>query len=670
MPLLNKNSDAPLLNKTRKLFIAGLMLSSFLGYPSGLKAQWNSNPQVNRILVSNTRNPYNINSVSDGASGGFIFWEDKTDSTHTNIFFQHFSEDGAPGFRTDGKPVSRNEASRSQPVAGTSLANSAVVFFKDFTGSRPGEIFAQRVSSKGDLLWGSGGIKVTDLKTGILDLSVASDEKANTFVAYIFRDFSTPADYNVYVQKLNPSGRTSFKDNGLLVFKSSAIKSRPRIAADSRGGAYIFWIESSEGKTRLYAQHIDASGKISWNGRPLLVSAPGDNVINYVIEPVGSSAIYSAWEVNKSGRDILHQLVSIDGKLQWNRNGERITNRYGDQTGPQPLYTDSYIMLTWVNESLGDKDIYMQKYNLKGQPQWNKDGLPVIRMKGSQMSQRVIRDGSQGAIVAWLDKRSKTQRGNILAQRINKDGRILWDSTGVALASNANSEKSYLNLLPNTGKSAVAVFKENRNGLNGIFGQRILSSGRYAFEVSGFNAMVDNNLVRASWQTNNEKGSKGYYVERSIASDTSWQRVKFVQAKNQKGINTYEFSEELPSSSEIYYRLVLVDNDNDIQKSGAIKVNYFSFNTGSYALAQNFPNPFSDSTLIKYYLPEDNNVTIEIYSDKIETITVPVNGFQTKGEHSLSFYSQGDYGKLPGGVYFYRMKAGEFVDVKKMIIVR
>lgn len=667
----NKVSDDTLFKKTRRLTAAlGVILPSLLLSHGSLQAQWNSNPQVNRILVSNTKNPYNITTAFDEAGGGFVFWEDRTDSAHTNIFFQHFNEDGEVSFRTDGKPVSLNTTSRSLPVAAGSVSGSAVVFFKDFSDGKLGEIYAQKVSSKGDLLWGPSGIRITNQETGTLELSASGDNEANTYIAYIFRDYSTPAEYNICVQKLNYSGKTLFRQNGLVVSKSPAIKSRPRIVPDNRGGAYIFWIESNESKARLYTQHISSSGKTTWMGRPVLVSTSNESVINYTAEPMGQSAVYTAWEIKKSGRDILHQMISLDGKILWNKNGERITGRTGDQTNPQPFCTDSSLTLSWVNESLGDKDIYIQKYNLKGQPQWAKDGVPVIRMKGSQMSQRIIGDHAQGTIVAWLDKRSKTQRGNILAQRFNKDGKRLWDSLGVALASNNNSEKSYLNLLPTKGKAMVAVFKENRNGQNGILAQRIMNNGKYASDILGFSAAVSNNLVRASWQTNNEQLNKGFYIERSIGSDTSWKRVKFIQAKNQKGLTTYEFSETLPSGSEVYYRLVQVDNDGDEQKSDVVKLNYFTFDPQSYALAQNFPNPFSDSTVIRYYLPEDSNVLIEIYSDKIETVTVPVNEFQSKGEHTLSFSTEGSYGKLPGGVYFYRMKAGEFVDVKKMIIVR
>jgi hypothetical protein len=669
--LIDKHTEAAFSGRTRKLLAAGMILSSLLFMPDGkIHAQWNNNPQINRILVSNTKNPYNITSSPDGQGGGFVFWEDKTDSTHTNVFFQHYNEDGTVSFRTDGKPVSMNSSSRSLPVSGISLPGSAVVFFKDFSDGKAGELYAQRVSTKGDILWGSKGVRVSIQDAGILELSATGDNDANSFVTYIYRNYGTPADYAVYVQKLNSSGKTSFRGNGTIISNSPSIKSRPAIAADGKGGAYVFWIESNEGKARLYAQHINSLGKPSWGGRPLLVSTSGENVINYVIGSMGRTGVYAAWEIKRSGRDILQQMISIDGKIMWNKNGEKITNRYGDQTSPQPYCTDSTVTLTWVNESLGDKDIYVQKYNLKGQPQWMKDGNPVIKMKGSQMSQRIISDHTSGTIVAWLDKRSKTQRGNILSQRISSDGKRLWDSSGVALASNANSEKSYLNLIPAKGKSITAVFKENRNGQNGIFGQRILSSGKYSHEITGFNAILDGSLVRASWQTNNEQFNKGFYVERSKDSDTSWERIKFIPAKNQKGMNTYDFSETVPSGSEVYYRLVQVDNDGDEMKSAPVKLNYFSFNANSYALAQNFPNPFSDSTVIKYYLPEDNNVIIEIYSDKIATVTVPVNGFQSKGEHSLTFNAEGSYGKLPGGVYFYRMKAGEFVDVKKMIIIR
>lgn len=673
MLLLNKILDHNIINydgNSGLAFQAGLIFLFVLTLCSYSGAQWNNNPQINKALVSNLRNPYNISAAGDLKGGGFIFWEDKIDSLHTNIFFQHFDEDGNQEFRSDGKEISKNSSSKSFPISCTSLSGSAAVVYKDFINDKMGELYAQRVSGKGELQWGEGGIRLTDHQGESLDPSVTSDSYGNIFLVYIYRDYSTPANYLVYLQKLTPSGKTLFRENGILIQKSLSIKSKPQIAADDRGGAYVFWIESNEGKARIYSQHIDSDGKNTWGLRPELVSSPTENVLHYSVQSLSKTAVYVNWEVKRTGKNILHQLISLEGRSLWTRNGERVTTQYGDQTNPQSFCTDSTIIVTWVNETLGDKDIYIQKFNLKGKPAWNKDGVPVIKVRGTQMSQRVITDRSSGAIVAWLDKRTKTQKVNILAQRINGDGKRMWDSTGVELASNQNSEKSYLMLLPNKSSGAVAVFKEIRNNEKNIFGQRILGNGKYIFEINGFKAIVDNNIVRASWQTINESGNKGFSVERSIDSDTAWRSIRFVPGKNQKGINAYEFSENLPSTATVYYRLVQIDEDNNSQKSSKIKLDYFDFNSTSFTLAQNFPNPFSDSTVIKYYLPERCKVTLEIYNDKIETITVPVDDFQEKGEYSVPFYAHGSYGKLPGGVYFYRLKAGEFVEVKKMIIAR
>ncbi|MGE5683455.1 MAG: hypothetical protein ACM34K_21555, partial [Bacillota bacterium] len=331
---------------------------------------------------------------------------------------------------------------------------------------------------------------------------------------------------------------------------------------------------------------------------------------------------------------------------------------------------DSDIILCWINDIFNDKDIYMQKFNLQGKPQWAKDGSAVIRFRGNQISPRVIPDRNSGAIVAWLDMRVKSQQGNIFAQRMTKDGRRMWDSSGVEIAVNINSEKSYLSLLPNKINGAVAVFKENRLKQSNIYGQRILGNGQFNFDILGFKAIVDNGMVKATWQTVNESGNKGFYVER-IVSDTNWKQIKFIAGRNSKGANSYEFTEALPAqNSTVFYRLRQEDVDGNIQRSNIVKVDEVNRNANNFALDQNFPNPFSDSTVIKYYIPERCKVTLEIYNDRIETVSIPVDEYQERGEYSVPFSTITKNGRLKSGVYFYRMKAGDFVQVKKMVIVK
>ena len=91
----------------------------------------------------------------------------------------------------------------------------------------------------------------------------------------------------------------------------------------------------------------------------------------------------------------------------------------------------------------------------------------------------------------------------------------------------------------------------------------------------------------------------------------------------------------------------------------------------AYTLSQNYPNPFNPSTKIKYSIPsnvirETANVLLKVYDilgNEIETL---VNEEKPTGTYEVTWNATG----LPSGVYFYRLKAGEFISTKKMVLIR
>ena len=85
-----------------------------------------------------------------------------------------------------------------------------------------------------------------------------------------------------------------------------------------------------------------------------------------------------------------------------------------------------------------------------------------------------------------------------------------------------------------------------------------------------------------------------------------------------------------------------------------------------YALLQNFPNPFNPTTRIRYTLPVSGYVTIKVYDLLGRNVATLVDEFQTAGEKFIDL----DAGGLSSGVYFYQMKAGEFTDTEKLVILR
>ena len=85
-----------------------------------------------------------------------------------------------------------------------------------------------------------------------------------------------------------------------------------------------------------------------------------------------------------------------------------------------------------------------------------------------------------------------------------------------------------------------------------------------------------------------------------------------------------------------------------------------------FSLSQNYPNPFNPATTINYDLPSDGIVTIKVYDILGREVKTLVNEMKTAGYHKIQFNAA----DLASGAYFYQMKAGDFVAVKKFVVVK
>ncbi len=86
-----------------------------------------------------------------------------------------------------------------------------------------------------------------------------------------------------------------------------------------------------------------------------------------------------------------------------------------------------------------------------------------------------------------------------------------------------------------------------------------------------------------------------------------------------------------------------------------------------YALGQNYPNPFNPSTVIGYSLPKQSIVNLKVYDVLGQEVATLVNNqFKQAGVYDVTFNAS----DLPSGVYYYRLTAGEFSDVRKMILIK
>jgi len=116
-----------------------------------------------------------------------------------------------------------------------------------------------------------------------------------------------------------------------------------------------------------------------------------------------------------------------------------------------------------------------------------------------------------------------------------------------------------------------------------------------------------------------------------------------------------------------FYHYRLLPRKNDDFVGHVSDVNYENEAPERYSLTQNYPNPFNPSTKINYSLPVEANVTLKVFNILgQEVITLIDNEQVAAGNHEITFNAS----SIPTGIYLYRIQAGDFVQTKKMMLLK
>ncbi|MCB9068988.1 MAG: T9SS type A sorting domain-containing protein [Calditrichae bacterium] len=136
-----------------------------------------------------------------------------------------------------------------------------------------------------------------------------------------------------------------------------------------------------------------------------------------------------------------------------------------------------------------------------------------------------------------------------------------------------------------------------------------------------------------------------------------------------------EFVEENVPNGDWYYQISATDfngNEGDYTVA-SIVVGIGDDNNlpNEFSLEQNYPNPFNPSTSIEFALPQTVDVSLKIYNIRGQLVKTLVDGSKSAGRYSLTWDGTDNFGsRVASGTYIYSIKAGEFVNNKKMVLLK
>lgn len=240
------------------------------------------------------------------------------------------------------------------------------------------------------------------------------------------------------------------------------------------------------------------------------------------------------------------------------------------------------------------------------------------------------------------------------------------------LPQNSNSYTDTV-LTPDNYEYRVQAFNSgNQSGYSNLACVSVLV---VPVEMSLFTVDINStgDYVTLRWETVSELNNQGFEIERASSPDTrsifgsssilEWEKIGFVQGKGtttEKSI--YSFVDNYNNAGfngTLYYRLKQIDFDGTFSYSGTVSV-FVELIAKDYFLEQNYPNPFNPITSIRFNLPEESRVSIQVINSLGEVVAELADEIISSGIHSQMWNAT----KAASGIYFIRMNAQSVVSNK------
>ncbi|MBE0570025.1 MAG: T9SS type A sorting domain-containing protein [Ignavibacteriaceae bacterium] len=202
-------------------------------------------------------------------------------------------------------------------------------------------------------------------------------------------------------------------------------------------------------------------------------------------------------------------------------------------------------------------------------------------------------------------------------------------------------------------------------------------------ELTSFTAEFTEDGIILNWQTATETNNQGFEIQRKTIDKENvgeWLSIGFIVGK---GTTTepqfYEYSDDVSEliTRSFVYRLKQIDFDGSFVYSKEVTVENASL-PDRYTLMQNYPNPFNPSTKIKFTIPsviasgakQTQIVSLKVYDILGNEVATLVNEELSPGEYEVEFNASSFKHFPSSGIYFYTINAGEFVQSKKMVLLK
>ncbi len=444
-----------------KIFNIKYLFALWIGF-SVTFAQWLDDPEDPQMLGSGIQPQ--VRATSDG--GVYIAW--LTDMGGYHVYLQWFNSEGIAQFDDGGMLVSDNNNASWIAVYHLNLAvdsedNAIITLVDQRTG--PWEVYAYKVSSDGDMLWGAEGLTLSD--SGIDNISprlaVLPD---NSVVVTWSKNYSS-----IMCQRISPNGNLLWGD-GVAINNLIADLLSPHPIISSEGELLIQWISQTgpiwAADSKLNLQKYDLDGSSVW-GEPTVVVGPVVFPMgNWLQQSVadGNNGSFSAWtQMSGNVQSAAVQHITDDGGLSWVSGVNLSANSSNFRMSPRLVVAENSqdLIAVW-NESNGSQSqrgVYAQRIDESGNRLWGMNGTAIVPLNNTYDYLDLSIIGLGEDLITAFVQQSPNMNGNIYAIRLDANGNSIW-SPGNVVITNSNTSKTDMMVGKGIGCLFIA-WSENGN---------------------------------------------------------------------------------------------------------------------------------------------------------------------------------------------------------------